>query len=87
MPDSIRRLCRFRFEGPSVDEPVMWRLSRAVPAVVFDLKQAGVRDGVGVISVELEGEPEDVDQAIQYIVGDCGGVAEELGEAVVLESA
>ncbi|MEM7681690.1 MAG: NIL domain-containing protein [Planctomycetota bacterium] len=86
MPDAIRRRCRFRFEGPRADEPVMWRLSRAVPAVMFDLIAAGVNDGVGLITVELEGEPEDVDQAIEYLVSS-GGVAEELGVAVTLESA
>lgn len=60
---------KFWFTFPTktqVQRPVIWEMSRAFPAVVFDIRQASVQDEIGIMAVLLEGDAELVRGAIDF---------------------
>jgi len=48
-----------------VREPIVCRMYDAV-GVQFNLRTASVTDEIGIIGLELEGEPEAIEQAISF---------------------
>ena len=66
-----------------VEKPVIWRMSRAFPDVVFDIRQASVQESIGIMAVLLSGESADVVAAIQFLQK--AGVQVEPIEKTVLE--
>ena len=65
---TITRKCWLTFEGGAQNEPILWRMSRQLPEVVFDIRQASIRQDIGIMAVLFEGEPDDVQAALDYLV-------------------
>ena len=60
---------RFWFTFPSkaqVEQPVIWQMSRKFPDVVFDIRQAGVQNEIGIMAVLLSGTEADVNAAVAF---------------------
>lgn len=50
-----------------VKEPLLYHVGRKFE-VVTNIRQATVSDKIGLVALELEGEPEEIEKAIQYLV-------------------
>ncbi|MQG76286.1 MAG: FeS-binding protein [SAR202 cluster bacterium] len=56
----------FTFVGVLVQEPVIWRLSQKF-AVKTNIRRADVKDGLGWVTLELEGEEIVLQQGIEWV--------------------
>ncbi|MCH8940801.1 MAG: NIL domain-containing protein [Chloroflexi bacterium] len=56
----------FTFVGVLVQEPVIWQLSQKF-AVKTNIRRADVKDGLGWVTLELEGEEEVLQQGIEWV--------------------
>ncbi len=56
------------FPGSLVNEPVLWQLSRAY-SLAFNIRQADIAEGIGWIMAELEGDPQDLEDGIEWLEG------------------
>jgi hypothetical protein len=63
----IVRKCWLTFEGPCRDQPCVWKMSRAFPEVVFDIRQASIGENIGVMAIQFKGEEAQVDQALEFL--------------------
>ena len=63
----VRKEVRLIVDERAMQEPLLWRMSRAVPAVVFDIREAVVRGKGGTLAIELEGEEDDILDAMDYL--------------------
>ena len=61
------RKCWLTFEGGSIQQPVMWTMSRQFPGVVFDIRQASLQSDIGVMSVFFQGEHDEIEEAIEHL--------------------
>ena len=50
-----------------VKEPLLYQCGKLC-GVAFNIRQASVSDTVGLVALELEGEPEQIDRAIDFFV-------------------
>ncbi|MCL4872828.1 FeS-binding protein [bacterium] len=50
-----------------VKEPLLYHVGRKFE-VVTNIRQATVSDKIGLVALELEGEPEEIEKAIQYLI-------------------
>lgn len=50
-----------------VKEPLLYHVGRNFN-VVTNIRQASVSDKIGLVALELEGAPEEIEKAIQYLV-------------------
>lgn len=50
-----------------VEQPVIYRMTRQFPDVVFDIRQASVNDAIGIMAVLLEGEGDRVAGAVTFL--------------------
>ena len=60
---------KFWFTFPTkaeVGRPILWEMSRKFPDVVFDIRQATVKDEIGIMAVLLEGDDAQVRGAVDY---------------------
>jgi ABC-type methionine transport system ATPase subunit len=48
-----------------VKEPLIYQVSRLYN-VAFNIRQASVSEDIGLVALELEGEPEDVEKALNF---------------------
>jgi hypothetical protein len=62
------RRCWLTFEGGRQNEPCLWKMSRAFPDVVFDIRQASVQKDIGIMAVLFEGEDDQVQGALDLLV-------------------
>lgn len=62
------RKCWLTFEGGRQNEPCLWRMTRAYPDVIFDIRQASVQKDIGIMAVLFEGEDDQIDAALKYLV-------------------
>lgn len=51
----------------TVERPLIWRMSRACPDVVFDIRQASVQAHLGIMAMLLKGDPGRVAAAIDFL--------------------
>jgi ABC-type methionine transport system ATPase subunit len=56
----------FTFVGALVQEPVIWQLSQKF-AVKTNIRRADVKDGLGWVTLELEGEEVVLQQGIEWV--------------------
>ena len=56
----------FTFVGVLVQEPVIWQLSQKF-AVKTNIRRADVKDGLGWVTLELEGEEVVLQQGIEWV--------------------
>ncbi|MBB6430942.1 NIL domain-containing protein [Algisphaera agarilytica] len=63
------RKCWLTFEGGCQDQPVIWQLSQAFPAVQFDVRQASVSQQIGIMALQFTAEDEEqLEAAIAFLV-------------------
>ena len=70
----IKRKCWLTFGGGHQNEPCLWKTAVKYPHVAFDIRQASVREDIGIMAVLFSGEEDDVAAALNYL--------EELGVKV-----
>jgi L-aspartate semialdehyde sulfurtransferase ferredoxin len=61
---------RFWFTFPSrqqVEQGLIWQMSRKYPDVMFDIRQASVQNDMGIMAVQLTGDEDDVQGAVDFI--------------------
>jgi ABC-type methionine transport system ATPase subunit len=56
----------FTFVGVQVQEPVIWQLSQKF-AVKTNIRRADIKDDIGWVTLELEGEEEVLNQGIEWV--------------------
>jgi ABC-type methionine transport system ATPase subunit len=62
------RRCWFTFGSrQTVEQPIIWQMSRKFPDVVFDIRQASVQNEIGIMAVLLSGEEDEVKGAIEFL--------------------
>ena len=49
-----------------VEQPVIWQMSRKFPEVCFDIRQASVKDDIGIMAMLLAGPEADVRGAMDF---------------------
>lgn len=62
------RKCWLTFEGGHQNEPCLWKMARAYPDVVFDIRQASVQKDIGVMAVLFTGDEHDIDAALKMLI-------------------
>ncbi len=67
-----------------VETPVLWRLARQYPDVIFDIRQASVTAEIGIMAVHFSGERNQLDAALKFLRQQ--GVTVEPIEKNVIES-
>ena len=70
------------FSAENVREPIIWKLGREFE-VVTNIRTAEIRDDMGLVGLELDGEREVVDEAVRWL--EAQGVHVEPIEQNVLE--
>lgn len=50
-----------------VKEPLLYNIGKLFN-VVTNIRQATVSDTIGLVALELDGEPEEIDRAVKYFV-------------------
>ncbi|HAO94251.1 MAG: NIL domain-containing protein [Deltaproteobacteria bacterium] len=50
-----------------VKEPLLYHVGRLFK-VVTNIRQASVSDKIGLVALELDGEPDEIDKAIKYLI-------------------
>lgn len=66
MPTTNRK-CWITFEAGRQNEPILWRMSRQFPEVVFDIRQASVQKDIGIMAVLFEGDADEIQSALDYL--------------------
>lgn len=80
---TFSRRCWLTFPTRSqVEQPIIWRMSRAFPAVAFDIRQASVQNDIGIMAVLFQGPKEDVLKALQFL-RDAGVQVDPIEKSVV----
>lgn len=51
-----------------IKEPLLYHVGKLFN-VVTNIRQATVSDTIGLVALELEGEPEEIDKAIKFFAG------------------
>ena len=64
-PMQITRLW-LMFPARLITRPVLWELAKEFP-VVTNIRQASVTEEIGLVSLELDGEREDIKKAIAWL--------------------
>ena len=81
MPYSRR--CWFTFGSrQTVEQPIIWQMSRKFPDVIFDIRQASVQNEIGIMAVLLTGSEQDVNGAMEF-VRSTGVTVEPIEKSVV----
>lgn len=62
------RRCWLTFEGGRQNEPCLWQMTRRHPDVMFDIRQASVQKDIGIMAVLFEGDEDEVQAALDYLV-------------------
>ncbi len=62
------RKCWLTFESGKQNQPCLWKMTRKYPDVVFDIRQASVQKDIGIMAVLFEGEDDQIDAALKYLV-------------------
>jgi ABC-type methionine transport system ATPase subunit len=61
-----KRRLHLTFTGKLVEEPILWQLSQTFD-LVFNIRQADFSEGTGWIMAELEGDPQRLENGIQWL--------------------
>jgi ABC-type methionine transport system ATPase subunit len=72
---------KFIFDGGLVQDPVIWELSQKF-AVKTNIRRADVKDDVGWVMLELEGEEVVLQQGIEWVRSTGTGVELVTGDVV-----
>jgi ABC-type methionine transport system ATPase subunit len=67
-PKTYSRRCWFTFPTRTqVEQPIIWQMSRKFPDVSFDIRQADVKNEIGIMAVLLSGKEQEVTAAIEFL--------------------
>ena len=61
-----RQRVKFTFENELVKEPVIYRLGQDFH-IVTNIRRANVREKIGWVVLELDGEKEEIERALQWV--------------------
>ncbi len=61
-----RQRVRFTFEGDLVKEPIIYQLGRDFH-LVTNIRRADVRESLGWVILELDGEKEEIERGLQWV--------------------
>ena len=61
-----RQRVKFTFENELVKEPVIYRLGRDFH-IVTNIRRANVREKIGWVVLELDGEKEEIERGLQWV--------------------
>ena len=64
-PKSEKRRFWLTFSADGTTKPLIWQMSRKYD-VIFNIRNSSVTDKVGLIALELEGDPSAVESAVQW---------------------
>ena len=64
---------KFTFTGEMIKEPVIWKLGKQFD-LVTNIRRADVTADRGWVILELEGELEEIERGVQWVVGQRGRV-------------
>jgi hypothetical protein len=67
-----------------VESPVIWLMANRYPEVVFDIRQASVSNDIGIMAINLEGEIDRVQAALNFLAQQ--GVTVEPIEKTIVEA-
>lgn len=83
MEPRVQKRCWLTFPSrDTVEQPIIWRMSRQFPDVSFDIRQASVQHEIGIMAVLFSGAGRQVDAAIDYLRS-CGVTVEPIEKSVV----
>lgn len=63
----MKRRVYLTYPKDQVKEPLLYQVSKKFD-VVTNIRQASVSDKIGLVALELDGESEDIEKAIQYFI-------------------
>ena len=63
----MKRKCWLTSEGGTQQQPRLWQMSQRFPEVVFDIRQASVKEDIGIMAVLFEGEEDDIQAALNHL--------------------
>ena len=72
---------RFTFLDRLIKEPVIYRLGRDFE-VVTNIRRADIQEGIGWVILELEGEQQTIDDALEWVRSMGVRVAPAVGDVV-----
>jgi ABC-type methionine transport system ATPase subunit len=61
-----RQRVKFTFENELVKEPIIYRLGQDFH-IVTNIRRANVREKIGWVVLELDGEKEEIERALQWV--------------------
>jgi len=61
----LKKRVYLTYPKDQVKEPLLYHCSRQFD-LVFNIRQASVSDKIGLVALELEGEEEQIERAIQF---------------------
>ena len=67
MPHTSRKFWLTFPSRGEVEQPIIYRMARQFPDVVFDIRQADVKESIGIMAVLLEGDSEQVAAAVTFL--------------------
>ncbi|MBF0280969.1 MAG: NIL domain-containing protein [Zetaproteobacteria bacterium] len=70
------------FNQQTVTEPIIWRLAKEFE-VMTNIRTAEVREGMGLVGLEIEGDQDVVEKAIQWLDAQEGVHVEPIEQNVV----
>jgi hypothetical protein len=83
MNSPAQRRCWLTFPSRNtVEQPIIWRMSRQFPEVSFDIRQASVQNEIGIMAVLFSGESGRIDGALDFLRS-CGVTVEPIEKSVV----
>lgn len=63
----MKRRVYLTYPKDQVKEPLLYQVCKKFD-VVTNIRQASVSDKIGLVALELEGESEEIEKAIQYFI-------------------
>jgi ABC-type methionine transport system ATPase subunit len=63
----LKRRVYLTYPKDQVKEPLLYQVCKKFD-VVTNIRQASVSDKIGLVALELEGESEEIEKAIQYFI-------------------
>jgi len=63
----LKKRVYLTYPKEQVKEPLLYHVGKDFN-VVTNIRQASVSDKIGLVALELEGEPEEIDRAIQFLI-------------------
>jgi len=63
----LKKRIYLTYPKEQVKEPLLYHVGRLFK-VVTNIRQASVSDKIGLVALELDGEPDEIDKAIKYLI-------------------